>query len=214
MRLIRVLLTDDQALVRAGIRSLLEKLSGVEVIAEAADAREALVVLKKLRPDLVLMDLNMNGLEGTAKMAKEHPGIRVLILSAHTDEEHVLQALRVGAAGYLVKDAVPTELELAVRAVARGETYLSPAVAKHVVAGKAASGEEATTSLARLTPRLREILQLIAEGYTTKKIARILGTSQKTVENQRGHLMKRLGIRDLAGLVRYAIQSGLIDSKP
>jgi DNA-binding NarL/FixJ family response regulator len=211
-RPIRVLLADDHALVRAGVRSLLEKLSGVEVIGEAVDAREALTLMERHRPDVVLMDLSMpglNGLEGTARAVKDYPNTRVLILSMHADEEHVLQALRVGASGYLVKDAVPTELELAVRAVARGETYLSPSVARHVVAGKASGGEE-ETSLARLTPRLREILQLIAEGHTTKEIARTLGTSPKTVENQRGQLMRRLGIRDLAGLVRYAIQSGLV----
>src|SRR3954468_5815601 len=126
------------------------------------------------------MDLAMpglNGLEGTAQAAANFPAVRILILSMHTDEEHVLQALRAGAAGYLVKDAVPTELELAVRAVAQGEMYLSSAVAKHAVTGKAPRGEE-DTSLGRLTPRLREILQLIAEGHTTKEIARILGTSQ------------------------------------
>jgi DNA-binding NarL/FixJ family response regulator len=188
-----------------------------QVIGEAVDAREALCLMEKHRPDVVLMDLSMpglNGLEGTARAAKEHPKSRILILSMHTDEEHVLQALRVGTSGYLVKDAVAHELELAVRAVARRETYLSPAVAKHVIGAKTSSGKEATTSLARLTPRLREILQLIAEGHTTKKIARILGTSPKTVENQRGQLMQRLGARDLTGLVRYAIDSGLIASSP
>src|SRR4051794_34040837 len=133
-RLIRILLADDHALVRAGVRSLLEKLPGIEVVAEAIDAREALSLMEEHRPDVVLTDLSMpglNGLEGTARMSKEHPESRVLILSAHTNEEHVLHALRAGAAGYLVKDTVPTELELAVRAVAQGEVYLSPVVAKH-----------------------------------------------------------------------------------
>src|SRR4051794_12850875 len=163
-RLIRILLADDHALVRAGVRSLLEKLPGIEVVAEAGDAREALGLMAKQRPDVVLMDLAMpglNGIEGTAQAVKNSPDARILILSMHTDEEHVLQALRAGAAGYLVKDAVPAELELAVRAVARGETYLSPAVARHVVTARSQGGEE-KTSLERLTPRLREILQLIA----------------------------------------------------
>ena len=181
---------------------------------EAADARQALVLLETHRPDVVLMDISMpglNGLEGTSKIAKDHPRCRVLILSAHTDEEHVRHALRAGASGYLVKDSVPTELELAVRAVACGQTYLSPAVAGHILAGKATGGD-GESPLARLTPRMREILQLVAEGHSTKEIARILGTSRKTVENQRCHLMKRLEIGDVAGLVRYAIQTGLIDS--
>lgn len=210
----RVLLVDDHALVRAGLRSLLEKLPEVEVVAEAVNAREALALMRKLRPDVVLMDLAMpglNGLEGTAGVARDYPGVRVLVLSMHADEEHVRQALRAGAAGYLVKDAVPTELELAVRAVARGEMYLSPAVARHAVAARGeGNGEE--RSLDRLTPRLREILQLIAEGHTTKEIARILGTSRKTVENQRGQLMQRLKMNDLAGLIRYAVEAGLVDS--
>ena len=217
MRPIRVLLADDHALLRAGIRSLLERLPGIEVIAEAVNAREALALMERQRPDVVLMDLTMpglNGLEGTAQAARKCPGARTLILSMHTDEEHVLQALRAGASGYLVKDAVPAELELAVRAAARGETYLSPAVAKHVVASRAQGSGEEKTALERLTPRLREVLQLIAEGHTTKEIARILKTRPKTVENHRARLMQRLHIREVAGLVRYAIRSGMIEARP
>ena len=213
MRPVRVLLADDHALLRAGVRALLEKLPGIEVIAEAGNAREALALMEKQPPDVVLMDLAMpelGGIEGAAQAAKKHPGVRILILSMHTDEEHVLRALRAGAAGYLVKDAVPAELELAVRAVARGEMYLSPAVARYAV-GAGAAGEGAAGPLDRLTPRLREILQLVAEGHTTKEIARILKTSPKTVENHRARLMQRLGVRDVAGLVRCAIQFGLID---
>ena len=216
MRPIRVLLADDHALLRAGIRSLLERLPGIEVIAEAVNAREALALMERQRPDVVLMDLTMpglNGIEGTAQAASKCPGARILILSMHTDEEHVLQALRAGAVGYLVKDSVPAELELAVRAAARGETYLSPAVAKHVVASRAQGSGEEKTALERLTPRLREILQLIAEGHTTKEIARILNTTPKTVENHRASLMQRLDIRNVASLVRYAIQSGMIEAR-
>ena len=187
------------------------------MIAEAVNAREALALMERQRPDVVLMDLTMpglNGIEGTAQAASKCPGARILILSMHTDEEHVLQALRAGAVGYLVKDSVPAELELAVRAAARGETYLSPAVAKHVVASRAQGSGEEKTALERLTPRLREVLQLIAEGHTTKEIARILNTRPKTVENHRARLMQRLHIREVAGLVRYAIRSGMIEARP
>ncbi len=213
MRPIRVLLADDHTLLRAGVRSLLEKMAGVEVTGEAANAREALALAERHRPDVLLMDLAMpglNGIEGTARAARECPEARILILSMYTDQEHVLQALRAGAAGYLVKEAVPAELELAVRAVARGETYLSPVVAKYVLSARAQGGGE-ETALERLTPRQREVLQLVAEGNTTKEVARILKASPKTVENHRASLMQRLGVRDVAGLVRYAIRQGLVD---
>jgi DNA-binding NarL/FixJ family response regulator len=215
MRPVRVLLADDHALLRAGIRALLEKMPGIEVIAEAANGRHALALMESQRPDVVLMDLAMpglNGIEGTAQAARKWPNTPILILSMYADEEHVLQALRVGAAGYLVKDAVPAELELAVRAVTRGEMYLSSAVARYALRARAPA--EATSPLERLTPRLREILQLIAEGHTTKEIARILETSPKTVENHRARLMQRLGVNDVASLVRYALQYHLVEAHP
>ncbi len=211
---IRVLLVDDHVLVRAGIRSLLEKHPDIQVLAEAGNAREGLALIEEHHPDVVVMDLAMpdlNGLEGTARSVKQYPRVRLLVLSMYSDEEHVVQALRAGATGYLVKDAIPTELELAVRAVARGQTYLSPVVARYALNRSIQGAEKASTPVDRLTPRLREVLQLVAEGHSTKEIARILKTSPKTVENHRGRLMKRLGIHDLAGLVRYAIQIGLID---
>ncbi len=217
MRPLRVLLADDHALLRAGVRALLEKLPGIEVTGEAGNAREALALMEKQRPDVLLMDLAMpglNGIEGTTRAVKEFPAVRILILSMHADEEHILRALRAGAAGYLVKDAVPAELELAVRAVGRGETYLSPVVARHVLAGRERGTDGEKTAWERLTPRLREVLQLVAEGHTTKGIARILGTSPKTVENHRGRLMRRLGVRDVAGLVRYALEHGLAGPHP
>ncbi len=217
---IRVLLADDHGLVRAGIRALLQSLSGIEVVAEAEDGREALRLIAAHRPDVVLMDIAMpglNGLEAAARATKEFPGVRVIILSMHANEEYVLQALRSGAAGYLLKGARTPELELAVISVARGETYLSPAASKHVVAdyvqrtsGEIARGEIDVDPFERLTPRQREILQLIAEGRTTKEIARLLEISVKTVEMHRAQLMERLGIHDVAGLVRYAIRSGLV----
>ena len=210
---IRVLLADDHTLVRAGICSLIKNMEGTEVIAEAGDGREALRLVRTHRPDVVLMDVAMpglNGLEATARIAKKFPHVRVIILSMHINEEYVLQALRAGAAGYLVKGADAAELEIAIRAVARGETYLSPTVSKHVVTDyiQRISGE--TTSLELLTPRQREVLQLIAEGYSTKKIASTLKISVKTVETHRMQLMERLDIHDIAGLVRYAIRIGLV----
>ena len=213
MKPIRVLLADDHTLVRAGIRSLLENMEGIEVIAEASDGRDALRLVRAHRPDVVLMDIAMpglNGLEAAARIAKKCPNVRVIILSMHVNEEYVLQALRAGAAGYMVKGADAAELEIAIRAVARGETYLSPMVSKHVVTDyiQRISGE--TSPLELLTPRQREVLQLIAEGYSTKKIARTLKISVKTVETHRMQLMERLDIHDIAGLVRYAIRIGLV----
>jgi DNA-binding NarL/FixJ family response regulator len=215
MRPIRVLLADDHALVRAGMRTLLQNLPGIEVVAEASDGREALNLIKAQRPDVVLMDITMpelNGLEATARIVKEVPGTRVIILSMHASEEYVLQALRAGAEGYLLKDADTAELELAVKAAARGEIYLSPAVSKHVIGNYVRRTGDETSSLGMLTPRQREILQLIAEGHSTKDIARTLAISVKTVETHRTQLMERLDIHDIAGLVRYALRVGLAKS--
>jgi DNA-binding NarL/FixJ family response regulator len=206
---------DDHALIRAGIRALVQNLGSIEVIGEAADGREALALTKTHQPDVVLMDISMaglNGLEATARIVKSYPNVRVLILSAHSNEEYVHQALRAGAAGYLLKNADLSEFELAVRAVARGETYLSPSVSKHVIADYVRRSNGDTRPPDALTPRQREILQLIAEGQSTKEIARTLHVSAKTVETHRTQLMERLDIHDVAGLVRYAIRVGLVKS--
>lgn len=213
MQPIRILLADDHAIVRAGIRALLEKLAGVEVVAEAGDGREALRLIKEHRPDAVLLDVAMpmlNGLDVAARATKEFPDMRVIILSMHTNEEYVWEALRSGASGYMVKTGVPAELELAIKAVTRGETYLSPPVSKHVVLDyvRRMGGEKNLAE--RLTPRQREILKLIAEGHTTKAIADLLSVSVKTVEAHRLQLMERLDIHDITGLVRYAIRTGLV----
>lgn len=212
-KLIRVLLADNHTLVRAGLRALLQNIEGIQVVAEAGDGREALHLIAVHQPDLVLMDIampEMNGLEATAHVVKEFPQVRVIILSMHANEEYVLQALRTGAMGYVLKDAGIGELELAVRAIASGETYLSPAVSKHVVADYVRRVGSESSSLEQLTSRQREILQLIAEGRTTKEIADLLYLSVKTVETHRMQLMKRLDIHDVAGLVRYAIRMGLV----
>lgn len=212
MKPISVLIADDHTLVRAGIRSLLQSFGGVEVVAEAADGREAISLLKSHQPDVVLMDIAMrglNGLEATARITKAYPRIRVIMLSMHSNEEHVLQALRSGAAGYLLKDSATLELELALKAVMSGETYLSPPISKQVVESYMQRvGQEASTANV-LTPRQREILQLIVEGLSTKEIAHRLHVSPKTVETHRTQLMERLDIHDIPGLVRYAIRVGL-----
>ena len=212
MRPIRVLLADDHALVRAGIRSLLDDLEGVEVVAEAADGRQALAQIGQHHPDVVLMDIMMgelNGLDATARVAARFPGVRVVILSMNASEEYVLQALRAGAVGYLLKDSRPAELEQAIRTAASGGTYLTAAVSRHVITGFLQGGG-AAGPLERLTPRQREVLQLIAEGNTTKEIAKKLGIGVKTAETHRTQLMDALDIHDIAGLVRYAIRTRLI----
>jgi len=209
---LRVLLVDDHALVRAGMRSLLQDLPDVEVVAEAGDGAEALAAAERERPDVVLMDIamkGMNGLEAAARLREGLPGVKVIILSMHTSEEYVLLALRAGAAAYLIKDSATSELELALKCVMRGETYLSPAISRQVVDGYvqrvgASAGPEP------LTPRQREVLKRIAEGRSTKEIAFELSLSVKTVETHRAQIMERLGIRDVAGLVRYAMRAGLV----
>jgi DNA-binding NarL/FixJ family response regulator len=209
---IRVLLADDHELVRAGIRSLLEKMTGIEVAAEAGDGRAALELTRKLLPDVVLMDIaipEVNGLEALARVTKELPGVKVIILSMHANEEYVLQALRAGACGYLLKDAAVAELELAVRAVTRGETHLSSRISKRVI-GSYLERMRGGPFREELTPRQREIVQLIAEGKSTKDIAFLLKVSVKTVEAHRAQLMARLDIHDVVGLVRYAMRMGLV----
>lgn len=213
MKPTRVLLADDHTLVRAGLRKLLESIPSFEVVGEVGDGVALLTMAEQLQPHLVLMDIAMpglNGLEATARLVKSWPGIRVLILSMHQNEEYVRQALRHGAVAYLLKDAAPQELELALSAVMRGETYLSPAVSKGVVNDyvQRLRGEEQTGDA--LSPRQREVLQLIAEGHSTKEIARRLDLSVKTVDTHRSQLMRQLDIHEVAGLVRYAMRTGLV----
>jgi DNA-binding NarL/FixJ family response regulator len=210
---IRVVLADDHTLVRAGMRTLLQSLPGIEVVAEAQNGRDVLRLIEQHRPDVVMMDISMpelNGLEATARVARDWPGVRVIILSMHATEEYVCQALRAGAAGYLLKDADTAELELAVKSIARGESYLSPAVSRHVIGDYIRRTGSESNTLELLTPRQREVLQLVAEGNSTKEIARKLHVSVKTVETHRLQLMERLDIHDIASLVRYALRVGLI----
>ena len=221
---IRVVLAEDHHLVRAGIYSLLQSHDDIEIVAQAADGTEALRAIQEHQPDVAVLDVRMpemNGLETLECISKKCPAVRTVMLSMHADEEYVLHAMRAGAMGYVLKDATPEELAQAVQAVARGGVYLSQQVAGHVTADYArqingrstassSSGGAAPDPLDLLTPRQREILILIAEGHSTKDIGAKLFISPKTVETHRLQLMERLGIFDIAGLVRYAIQRKLV----
>lgn len=212
---IRVTLVEDHTLVRAGLRSLLDATGNIEVVAEADDGREALKVMKDVPTDVVVMDITMpglNGMEATARIKKAFPEVKILMLSMYSSEEYVVQSLRYGASGYLVKDSAASELERAILAVARGERYLGGTKAKDRIERYIDAGKEIKDPLDRLTPRQREILQLVVEGHKTREIAELLSVSVKTVETHRAQLMDRLGIHDVAGLVRYAVRIGLISS--
>ena len=214
---IRVILADDHTLVRAGIRALLEKLPGVEVVAEASDGREVLDLVKIHGPNVVLMDISMpglNGLEAAERIVKEFPDVRVIILSMHHNEEYVWRALKAGAAGYLLKKAATAELATALQRVALGEIYLSQEISARLPKNFALDGiADRKSPLEQLTSRQREILQLIAEGQNTKEIGDILKISPKTVEYHRMKLMDCLNVYDIPGLVRFALRVGLISQE-
>lgn len=211
---IRIVLADDHPIVRAGIRAELEKIPGTLVAGEATDGREAIELVRKLRPGIIFMDISMrglNGLEATARITKEFPQVRVIILSMHQNEEYFWQALKAGASGYLLKKAAITELRAAIQRVARGEIYLTKEMSSRLLKKLPLQQiAHQKTPLESLSERQREILQLIAEGQTTKAIALVLELSPKTVEYHRARLMERLNIFDVPGLVRLALQSGLI----
>jgi DNA-binding NarL/FixJ family response regulator len=213
MKNLRVVLADGQSLVRAGIRALLERLRGVQVVGEASNGADALRLVARLQPDVVLLDVSMAGLNGveTARRATaQHPRTRVLMVSMHADKEYVRRAFVAGASGYLLKEADPSELEMAVRAVARGEVWLSPALSRAVVDNLVEGSAKSRAD--PLTSRQREVLQLIAEGHSTKQIASRLHISTKTVEAHRAQIMGRLDIRHTAGLVHYAIRVGIVST--
>ena len=216
MNPIRILLADDHALVRAGIRTLLEKIPNVEVVGEASTGRQALEMVKTRLPNLVFMDIAMvelGGLEALLRITKSFPEVKVIILSAHANEEYVIRALRGGAAGYMLKDAATAELELAIRSVTEDKTYLSPSISRPVIDSYLERVGGPLSPLEQLTARQREILQLIAEGKNTKEIASKLDISVKTIESHRLQLMERLNIHDIPGLVRYAVRSGLVSAE-
>ena len=211
----RIVLADDHALVRQGFTALLAAIPDFEVVGEAGNGREALQLIRALAPEVALMDISMpelNGLDATAHALRVQPQLKVIIVSMHATEAYVIEALRAGAAGYLLKDADAGELEQAIRAVTRGERYLAPSVSHHVIDRflRAERGEQAAEAEV-LSERQREVLQLIAEGRSTREIAVRLHLSVKTVETHRAHLMQRLEIFDVAGLTRYALRIGLVD---
>src|SRR6185503_9216638 len=205
----RVLLAEDHQIVRQGLRGLLEK-AGHEVVGEAADGHEALRLARTLSPDIAVLDLSMprlNGLDAAREIRRMSPEIKTILLTMYTDKGYVLQAMKVGAKGYVLKTEAAEDLIRAIREISRGETYLSPGVAASIVE---AYLDESHLPADPLTPRERQILQLIAEGNTTTAIALQLHISFKTAESHRNHLIKKLDLHDVAGLVRYAIRRGLV----
>jgi DNA-binding NarL/FixJ family response regulator len=212
MSSVRVILAEDQLIIRASFRSLLAEFPGVEVVAEASTGEEAISLAMEHRPDVVLMDISMpgiNGLEATRQIVAADPKIRIVILSMHTREDYVRDAFSAGVSGYVFKGSTPLEFKLALESVSRGEVFLSPSVSKHVIGAFLSKPDEKPYSIEQLTTRQREILQLIAEGKSSKEVARLLDSSVKTIEAHRARLMARLGIHDLAGLVRYAVRHGI-----
>jgi DNA-binding NarL/FixJ family response regulator len=214
MARIRVLLAEDHTIVRKGLRALLEGQAGIEVIAEAEEGRQAVHLAEQFKPDVVLMDFSMpglNGLEATRQIIARVPGTRVLVLTRHTNQEYVDRILEAGASGYLVKKSAPDELVFAIQAVHRGDSYLDPAIATTVIRGYLGkSRTEGKDRYERLTPRQREVLQLIAEGRANREIAALLHVSVKTVENHRAHLMEALDLHSTAELIQYTIRKGVI----
>ena len=215
MRKIRVLLADDHQLMRSGIRLMLERETNLSVVGEANDGREAVALAKSLRPDVVVMDIgmaNLNGIEAAQQMTGDSPEIAVVMLSMHSDESYVLRALKAGARAYLLKDSAEADLIKAVHAVAGGKSFFSPAVSKVLlddyVRKLRRSGTEDAYDL--LTPREREVLQLIAEGKSNKDIANLLNLSVYTVESHRSNLMEKLNVRGLPELILYAVRNGII----
>ena len=214
---LRILVVDDHTLVRAGIRALLGPAPNIEVVGEADDGLSAQTQVRALHPEVVLMDIampRMGGVEATRRIKEEFPDVQVLALTVHDNEEYLFQMLRAGACGYVLKKARPAELVDAIEAASRGETFLYPSMAKSLVGDylrRVESGEE-TDTYARLTTREREILKLLAEGYTSPEIAEFLHLSVKTVSAHRQHIMEKLDLHRPAQLIKYAIRKGLVEA--
>ena len=218
MKQITVLLADDHTIVREGFRKMLDLEDDLEVVGEAQDGRQAVAMAKKLRPDVVLMDIAMpllNGLEATRQVLKAVPGTKVVILSAHSDDAYVSNATESGAVGFLLKQTSAHDVCRAIKEVQKGKTFFSPSITRHFdrlhpqVPGRTGAINQ---KLAKLTSREMEVLQLIAEGKANKETAAELGIGMKTVEKHREHLMQKLDIHDTAGLTRYAISTGIIEN--
>jgi two-component system, NarL family, response regulator NreC len=215
MKRIRILLADDHQLMRSGLRLLIEQQADLTVVGEAADGREAAALAKSLRPDVAVMDIsmpNLNGIEAAHQITQSHPEIAVIVLSMHPDEGYVLRALKAGAKGYLLKDSAESDLIAAVRAVARGKSFFSPAVSKVLLDDYLRklkrSGAEDAYDL--LTPREREVLQLVVEGKSNKEVANLLSLSVYTVETHRSNVMQKLNLKGVPELTLYAVRKGII----
>ena len=207
---IRVILADDHLLVRQGLRLVLEK-EHIEVLGEASDGLEAIRLIQELRPEIAVLDLDMPGLDGLAVLresARACPQTRTVILTRHMEEPYAVEALRIGARGYVLKTQASTDLVAAIRHVHRGEVYLSPKISKAVVQAYLSNTDAPN---GKLSVRERQVLQLVGEGHSTKKIATLLGISVKTADTHRAKLMAKLDIHQTAGLVRYAIRNGLLE---
>jgi DNA-binding NarL/FixJ family response regulator len=211
MKRIRILLADDHGVVRQGFKMILDAQADMEIVGEAANGREAVELAERLKPDIVVMDVAMpelNGIEATRRLAESAPHVRVLALSMHKDSVYVRETLRAGARGYLLKDSGANDLVAAVRAVASGEGYLSPAVSNAVLDDYR---RHVTNAMDLLTSREREVLQMLAEGKTNKEIAAALNLSVYTVDAHRGHIMEKLNLHSINELVRFAVRNGMVD---
>jgi len=216
MKKITVLIADDHAIVREGLRLILETFEDIAVVGEAADGQQALRKAQRVRPDVVLMDLSMpllNGVEATRQITRERPGTKVIVLSTYSDDEHVQQALEAGAAGYLMKETASKDLLRAIQEARKGNAFFSPVIAMRLLKQCRNRHSESKTAAAReLSSRQKEVVQLIAEGYSSKAMARLLCVTTKTVEKHRQTVMKKLDIHNIAALTRYAVSSGIVDS--
>ncbi|HEY2120726.1 MAG TPA: response regulator transcription factor [Candidatus Acidoferrum sp.] len=215
MRKIRIVLADDHKLMRSGLRVLLEQQQDFAVVGEASDGREAVSLVSSQKPDVLVMDIgmpNLNGIEAAAQITQNHPGISIVMLSMHSDESYVLRALKAGAKGYLLKDSAETDLIRAVHSVAEGKSFFSPVVSKVLlddyVRKLKRSGTEDPYDL--LTPREREVLQLVAEGKSNKDVAQLLNLSVYTVETHRSNIMEKLNLHGVPELILYAVRKGII----
>ena len=215
---VRLLLADDHKIMREGLKALLDQRADAQVVAEAENGLEAVQLAQKLRPDIVIMDIGMaglNGIEATRQIIADVPGVKVIALSMHSDKRFVIEMLKAGASGYLLKDSAPEELTSAIRALAANRPYLSPKITDVVLKDYLSTlSQTGPTAFTVLTAREREVLQLIAEGKTTKEIASVLQVSVKTIETHRQQMMEKLNIRSIAELTKYAVREGLTSLDP
>jgi two-component system response regulator NreC len=216
MKKVKLLVADDHKIFRQGIKKLLEVESDLQVVGEAADGREAVKKATELKPDVILMDIamaNLNGLEATKQIKKVLPSVKVIMLTMHKNEEYILQSFQAGASGFILKEGAVEELVSAIRSIHSDKSFLSPSISKTLIDAYLRKMEtgKTETPFDLLTDREREVLQLIAEGYTNREVAKSLFISVKTVEAHRAHIMQKLNIHDIAKLVKYAIQKGLVD---